>query len=301
MTIGVLRPRVLLPAAADDWSAECLHAVLVHELGHVCRRDTLIQTIAQVGCALYWWNPLAWLAAARLRIEREHACDDLVLGAGVLPSSYATNLLAVARSIAMDAHVPQGASCMVDRSWTQMRLVRILDAATPRGPLRTRVRFAMRALGLAGVVMLACTSAPPVLRTVDDVPAAPASMGTLSVGTPEVHGPITFRPPAVQSELDLADVSTEVKRRIGNLEQCYERRLAVQPAMAGTVVIHWAMSSTGEVMDTCVTKDTVGDRELLDCVSQLVAEGPFPAPRDGAVDVSFPFVFSPRRGPVLGS
>src|SRR5262249_42947994 len=79
MTIVVLRGGVLLPAEADDWSSERLHAVLLHELGHVRRRDNLVQLAAHVACAVHWCNPLVWLAAARLRVEREYACDDLVL------------------------------------------------------------------------------------------------------------------------------------------------------------------------------------------------------------------------------
>lgn len=99
MTLGLWRAHILLPNAAFDWPTSRLRAVLLHELGHVRRRDTLVQLIAQLTCALYWWNPLAWYAAARLRAEREHACDDLVLDAGILPSSYATDLVEIATSL----------------------------------------------------------------------------------------------------------------------------------------------------------------------------------------------------------
>ena len=132
MTVGVLRHCVLLPVAADAWSPDRLRAVLTHELGHVRRRDTAVQLAAQLACALYWWNPLAWFAAARLRLEREHACDDLVLHAGVTPSSYASDLLDVARALVPRAHA--GAVGMVDRSWTAARLRRIVDATTARQP-----------------------------------------------------------------------------------------------------------------------------------------------------------------------
>jgi len=292
MTIGVLRPRVLLPAVADEWPARSLQAVLVHELAHVKRRDTLVQLAAQLACALYWWNPLVWLAAARLRIEREHACDDLVIGAGIRPSSYATDLLAVARMVPDDTHAHEGAIGMITPSETEARLLRILDATTRREPIRARIRWGACGLALGGATLLACTSAPPVLSEAPAVSARATPRATVSTGTVE-RGAVTFRPPSVQAALDLQFVETEVKRRMTALQKCYERRLAANPMLAGTVVIHWTITATGDVPESCITRDTVEDRELIDCVNEL-AKAPFPAPPDGAVAVEFPFVFAPR-------
>lgn len=289
MTIGLLRPVVLLPAAAEMWAAGCLRAVLVHELAHVRRRDTLVQLAAQLACALYWWNPLAWLAAARLRVEREHASDDLVLGAGIQPSSYATNLLEVARTVSHDAHA--GAICMVTPSETEARLLRILDATTRRGPMRARFRWGACGIALGGAAMLACTSAPPVLSESRAESARTTPRATVSAGTLE-RNPVTSRPPSF-ADLELSFVEAEVKRRMAGLQQCYERRLAARPRLAGEVVIHWTITETGYVPESCITRDTVEDRELTDCVNAL-AKAPFPAPPGGTVAVSFPFVFAPR-------
>ncbi|MGA9795020.1 MAG: M56 family metallopeptidase [Rhizomicrobium sp.] len=96
MTWGIFRPVVLLPSDAEEWPRARLEAVLLHELAHVRRKDSLTQLASLAVCALYWPNPLVWLAAARLRREAETAADDAVLIAGVRPSAYAGALLQIA-------------------------------------------------------------------------------------------------------------------------------------------------------------------------------------------------------------
>ncbi len=93
---GIFRPRLMLPVAAQVWSVEQLRSVVLHELAHIKRRDIPGQLLTQLACALHWFNPLVLLAAWRLHVERERACDDLVLASGVRASAYAEHLLNVA-------------------------------------------------------------------------------------------------------------------------------------------------------------------------------------------------------------
>lgn len=96
MTWGVLRPVILLPNDALDWEASKLEAALRHELAHVRRKDSMIQALALLACALYWPNPLVWRAARTLRGEAEAAADDSVLASGMRPTDYAGLLLDLA-------------------------------------------------------------------------------------------------------------------------------------------------------------------------------------------------------------
>ncbi|MEZ5299703.1 MAG: M56 family metallopeptidase [Verrucomicrobiales bacterium] len=50
-----------------------LRSVILHELAHLKRRDPLAQWLTQLACALHWWNPLAWIAAWRIHVERERS------------------------------------------------------------------------------------------------------------------------------------------------------------------------------------------------------------------------------------
>lgn len=169
MTWGIVRPVVLLPADAEEWDTERRTVVLAHELAHVRRWDPLTQWIAHVSLALFWFHPLVWVAARRMREEREHACDDAVLSIGTRPVAYADHLLDIVRSLGQ-AEGPAAALAMARRSQFEGRLLAILDGATPRGGVSRGLGFAALVVAAAAVVPLAALRAA--------VPHAPAARVT---------------------------------------------------------------------------------------------------------------------------
>ena len=158
VTWGTLWPKVVLPGDADDWSRERLDLVLAHELAHITRGDWLVQTVAEVCKALYWFNPLFWIACARLRYESERACDDAVMRLGVTSQVYATELLALARSFGRrQAWLP--APAMAARPSNLERRVRaMLSARVNRSPISSRGRW-MSALALLAITLPIATFA----------------------------------------------------------------------------------------------------------------------------------------------
>jgi beta-lactamase regulating signal transducer with metallopeptidase domain len=130
LTWGWWRPVVLLPADAEHWPIERRRIVLLHELAHVKRWDCLTQIAARVVCAFYWINPLVWLAARRMCVERERACDDLVLNGGCKASDYAGHLVEIAGRF---RRVPQVAAIAMARpSGLEQRIAAIVDASRAR-------------------------------------------------------------------------------------------------------------------------------------------------------------------------
>jgi beta-lactamase regulating signal transducer with metallopeptidase domain len=165
MAWGLWHPHVLLPGEADDWPATRQQVVLLHELAHIKRRDCLTQLMAHLACAVYWFNPLVWLAAHRLRAERERACDDLVLAAGTRGSDYADHLLDIARSLRSGAWPTWSAVTMAHRSQLEGRLMAILDPALSRHSPSRRSLAVIAGLALTAVVSLA--GVRPVAKTIE--------------------------------------------------------------------------------------------------------------------------------------
>lgn len=132
---GASRPTILLPAEADEWPAERRRVVLLHELAHIMRRDCFTQGITQLTCALHWFNPLIWLASKRMQVERERACDDLVLAAGAKPSDYAEHLLRIASGLQSHLFATYSGIAMARKSKLEGRVLAILDATRNRHPL----------------------------------------------------------------------------------------------------------------------------------------------------------------------
>ena len=129
VTFGLLRPVVLLPPEAERWSDDRRRIVLMHELVHVAHRDWAVQIAGQLVRGLYWFHPLAHVAARQLAAERERACDERVIALGAAPSEYASHLLAIALSLPRRG-APAAALAMVRRSQPAQlegRLMSILE------------------------------------------------------------------------------------------------------------------------------------------------------------------------------
>jgi TonB family protein len=152
MAWGVLRPAVLLPESSREWPAARLRSVLLHELTHVARFDPATQALAHAACCLYWLHPLAWLAARRLREERERACDDAVLRHGVEPVEYAGHLLDLARAVPGVASL---APAMAESSDLEGRVRALLDRGRNRRPVGRLAAALTLGVALAALIPLA--------------------------------------------------------------------------------------------------------------------------------------------------
>ncbi|MEM6779398.1 MAG: M56 family metallopeptidase [Planctomycetota bacterium] len=96
MALGVVRPRILLPAQWHQWSTEKLQAVMAHEQAHIQRADGAILFLAEVNRCLYWFHPIAWWLRSQLSQLAETACDDAAIDCTGNRATYARHLLEVA-------------------------------------------------------------------------------------------------------------------------------------------------------------------------------------------------------------
>ena len=152
VTWGIRSPKILLPAAANAWPDERIRVVLAHELAHVRRNDWLSQLSAELLRALYWFNPLVWLASRRLREESERACDDAVLETGVDAPAYATHLLEVAKGFSAYRRAWSPAPAIASPSHLERRVRAMLNARLNRRPLTRLARVAI-VIAVVGITL----------------------------------------------------------------------------------------------------------------------------------------------------
>ena len=74
--LGIVRPRIYLPSMLDEAQRG---SVLSHERAHLARRDHWWKPLGFALLAVYWFNPLLWLAYTLLCRDIELACDERVL------------------------------------------------------------------------------------------------------------------------------------------------------------------------------------------------------------------------------
>jgi beta-lactamase regulating signal transducer with metallopeptidase domain len=282
LACGIFSPVVIVPGNAERWPAWKRRNILVHELAHVQRFDCLTQALATVLCAIYWFNPLAWVAASRMRIERELACDDRVLAAGSQPVDYADHLLEVARSLRPAAGTAMAAIAMARPSNLSTRLIAVLDST------RSRRSMSRRGAGLLGAASLlfmlplaafkpwkseiiaAVQTATHTPATIDS-PFAPPTQASEMVDVPEDAMGITGSPMISNvSTGSLVPLSLEPKAAAAAALSS----LAVPPSLAVCV--------DGKSSSTHINQDDDGIQKLTlkyssgdDCTLEILANGKF--------------------------
>jgi hypothetical protein len=147
VTMGVLRPVVVLSADWRQWDASSLNAVLAHETAHVRRRDPAVQALSAMHRALLWLNPLSWVLHRQLVRLAEEASDEAAVAATQDRCSYAEVLLGFMQRGTRRASWHGAAMAHYDRP--EARISRILNASG----------FS-RGLTPSGVALILCVAAP---------------------------------------------------------------------------------------------------------------------------------------------
>lgn len=90
--LGIIKPKIFIPFNMDD---ETRSYVIAHENAHLRRRDHWIKPLGFLILAVYWFNPLVWIAYILLCRDIEAACDEKVVSQmdGETRKEYASALL----------------------------------------------------------------------------------------------------------------------------------------------------------------------------------------------------------------
>ena len=157
----VVVPRGIFARLTDEQR----RTILAHEVAHLVRRDPLWLAAAEVLKALLFFQPLNFLAAAKMKETAEFLCDDAaVLQTGDRQALAETLAELAAHVVPMPASVAamaEGGSNLI------VRVTRVLRSGVPDLPLRRRMRVAIALVPLAIVAILAPGVAPALMPRLD--------------------------------------------------------------------------------------------------------------------------------------
>ena len=97
--LGIFCPDIYIPFRMEEQQQQY---ILAHECCHIRRLDPLWKMFSFVLLAVYWWNPLVWLAFFYMVRDMEMSCDEAVIASfgNEIKKGYSESLL----SFAMERH-----------------------------------------------------------------------------------------------------------------------------------------------------------------------------------------------------
>ncbi|MGB9234753.1 MAG: M56 family metallopeptidase [Terriglobales bacterium] len=148
--IGLWKPMIVLPPwALRELAPSDLAIIFRHESAHLRHWDDWTNLIQKIVRALFFFHPAVWWIDNRLSIEREMACDDVVVAQTANPAGYASCLVSLLERSLTERGWTMAQAIVHRARETSMRLTRILDN---NRPIATRI--SKPALGLVGAFAL---------------------------------------------------------------------------------------------------------------------------------------------------
>lgn len=207
--IGFFRPMIILPKwALTELPADELSAILIHELAHLKRWDDCTNLAQKILRAIFFFNPAICWIENRLSLEREMACDDVVLTQTDNPVAYARSLVAVAERSFMRRGIALAQAAVSRMRQTSHRVAQILDGEHPGAIHVWKPVFAMVTI-LSATSIIALTHTPQLI-SFHQVPehVAPIVAADVSPAPQGMMIPASFHPSTSQPVLPQRAQST---------------------------------------------------------------------------------------------
>jgi beta-lactamase regulating signal transducer with metallopeptidase domain len=242
LVAGLVRPVVLLPARRMAGLCEREQRMaLCHELAHVRRADLWLGCVPALAEGLFFFHPLAHLAAREYALGREAACDAVVLGVvDAAPQEYGRLLLGLGVARLGRGLAAAGAPWSFSILKRRIAMLRDSQAVSFRTRIIAGTVVALAVLALVPLQLVARTSPPSFAgSTQPDRPAAVLPAGPMVAGAPAEAGPAPAAAPLIanqaqrkpQAERDLSyvlfygdDKSTMSSGSTGNIERARQFR-----------------------------------------------------------------------------
>jgi glyoxylase-like metal-dependent hydrolase (beta-lactamase superfamily II) len=152
-------------------------------------------------------------------------------------------------------------------------------------------------MAIALLTMLLALGAPADAGTAASPPSIfgrDSALGGVIGSAPDAGAPVA-------GSLDKEIIRRIIRRHINEVKYCYEKQLIKKPDLFGRIMVQFTIAASGQVVASVLQSSTMGDASVENCTVQAVRRWEFPKPLGGGiVIVSYPFVLTPERIPLVG-
>ncbi len=220
--VGWLRPVVLIPTAALlRLTPSQLEAVIIHEIAHVRRLDVLANIIQMGVETVLFYHPAVWWISHRIRVEREHCCDDVAVSLTGDALGYAKVLatLEELRGLPEPALAANG-------GLLKQRILRLLGLSHDGNTTSTVNIFAISFVCLFGffTAYFADVNQDSALRqepALANTPTVTRLRAVVALAPPDLQN--TIKPAALSEDVKPHDVAAEAGNRARHMQERDER------------------------------------------------------------------------------